>query len=73
MISPIFFHPHPDLPRQGGGVLSSRPMRPATSSAESEGLREGDKMALSYLLVIDQKIYCHCGFKRRILHDSARS
>jgi hypothetical protein len=47
MISLIFFHPHPDLPCQGGGVLSSLPRR--------EGLSEGDKMALSFLLVIDPK------------------
>jgi hypothetical protein len=55
MIAPIFFHLHPELPYQGGGVLSSLPWRPATSSADPEGLREGDKMAFSSLLVIDPK------------------
>jgi hypothetical protein len=37
------------------------------------GIEGGGKMALSFLLVIDQKIYCHYGFKRRILHGSSRS
>ena len=33
------------------------PSRPATSSAESEGWREGDKMTFSFFWVIDPYIY----------------
>jgi hypothetical protein len=36
--------PPPDLPRQGGGVLVSLPWR--------EGLREGGKMAFTFIWVI---------------------
>jgi hypothetical protein len=43
MIGLIFFHPHPDLPHQGGGVLSFLPRRPVLRSpaGAGEGLREG--------------------------------
>ena len=60
---PHLFSPPPGLPHQGGGVVFSLPWWPATSlstlssrpkgSAESEGSREGDQMALTFLWVID--------------------
>ena len=42
--------------RQGGGALTSLPVvDPASFQREREGLREGDKMAHTFILVIDPK------------------